>query len=872
MRFRRKLSNSLVVLLLMLTTVFVGSTMATATLPKEYVAVEEAKAIIATDYRGKTIKVNVNDTSGAAFRKVQSAIDAIAVAPTSEAERITISITPGVYVEKVVVDKPYLTFINEAPAKGEVKITFNAGSGQPVQKGYEDRCNALTAWGTETTGTVAIGKSKNWASADASNFIAKDIIFENYYNVFQDLTKSGSGPEQTQACAIVTFSDKLIFDNCKFIGRQDTAYFKGAPARIYLKNCYIEGTVDYIFGDATAVFEGCTINSIARETGQAIYTAANTFLEDMGYIFIDCKLTADSYYGANSIQIKLGRPWQGDSSQPERGSHTAFINCTVTDQLFEEGWQLWGAETITQKIRYMEYGSKLADGTLVDTSKRLSWGQKLTPEQAAAYTPFNVLRSLRGTVDNWNPSNVVVDANTEVKATGIIITDSSYKTNLYTLTVPATMSKNDQGQPAQLQAQVLPKAAVNQEYTWSSADEKIAKVSATGLVTGIAPGKTQIIASTVDGGFQVAVDLTVASAPTAPPVFVKKAKLTSTGDIKSVYPKETLKVEYSYKVPEDNSNDCSLIQWYRVKADGTEEFIKQGTANVASAREYLVAYKDVGLKIKAMITPETSTSYGAVGEITTLVLSKEVKAPAGGIPQVYFDDNFDNLNNWVTLVDGVKSDNAFTSVDDPTNSADKVLTSFAPIRSVAALKPKQDFAAKNSVVEFHFRIRGGSGGFTVNDKIELISNYTENPDGTVKDGYAVIMERVSNGMSLAVSLGKYENGVYTYQAGVGAKADVVLGIPAATEHTRIQLDRTDNTMYKAILTVNGNRISFEVTELLSGKVVGNKSGVPVGKYYFVDRGDLLAPGSFIFKETVCKQDCLQIDNFYCEELLPSSKK
>lgn len=840
-------------------------------LPAEYKAVTEAKKIEQADFRGQTIAVNVNDTTGKSFRKVQSAIDAIKVAPTKEEERITISIAPGVYVEKVVVDKPFLSFVNADPKKGEVVITFNAGSGQKVQPGYEDRCNALTAWGTETTGTVAIGKSKYWQTAQADNFIAKNITFKNHYNTFQDLVKAKVGdPDQTQACAIVTFADRIIFDNCKFIGRQDTVYFKGGPGRIYVKDSYVEGTVDYIFGDATVVFDNCQINSVARSDGQAIYTAANTMLNDLGYVFIDCKLTADSYYKANSSQVKLGRPWQGDASELSRGSHTAYINTTVTDQLFEEGWQAWGPETITSKIRYMEYNTKLADGTKANISKRLSWTQQLTAEQANAYTAFNVLRSRRDIVDNWNPSGAKVDVNAPVKVAGIIITDASTPKNLYTVTVPATTSKNDAGKPAQLKALVLPMSATNKAYTWKSADEKIAKISADGLVTGVAEGKTQVFAVSADGGFTVPVDVIVAGAPTAPPVLKGKAAFASSGKISTIYPKDKITLQYGYALDKDNKNDCSVIKWYRVKKDKTEEFIKQGVATSASSKEYVVAYKDVDCVIKAVLAPETSTTYGAVGA-TSEIKTKTVKAPVGGIPQVFVDDSFANFDAWNLAIDGKANADAFTVIADPANAENKVFTSRAPVRSVVSMQPKKTFAAKDAMFEFQFRIRAGSGGVTVNDKVEFMLNYTENPDGTVKDGYSVIFERVSNGMSLAVSLGKYENGKYTFQNGVGAVANQALGIPAASEHTRMQLDRTENTMYKGVFTVSGGKVTLVLTELVSGKSVGNKTGVPVGNYYFFDRSNQLGPGGFIFKETVCKPDCLQFDNFYIEEVKAAKK-
>lgn len=83
----------------------------------------------------------------------------------------------------------------------------------------------------------------------ADNFTAEQITFQN-----------SAGPVG-QAVAVRVASDRVRFINCKFLGFQDTLYTygNGAASRQYYRDCYIEGTTDFIFGAATAVFDRCRI-------------------------------------------------------------------------------------------------------------------------------------------------------------------------------------------------------------------------------------------------------------------------------------------------------------------------------------------------------------------------------------------------------------------------------------------------------------------------------------------------------------------------------------------------------------------------------------------------------------------------------------
>lgn len=120
------------------------------------------------------------------------------------------------------------------------------------------------------------------------------------------------------AAALHTKADKVYLKNCLLLGRQDTLYVQGAGGRVYAEDCYLEGTVDFAFGDADAWFADCTLHMAAfaeRDTGY--FTAANTKIGYAGLVFETCTLTVDPAYAKESgdTKVSLGRPWQNACAQ-----------------------------------------------------------------------------------------------------------------------------------------------------------------------------------------------------------------------------------------------------------------------------------------------------------------------------------------------------------------------------------------------------------------------------------------------------------------------------------------------------------------------------------------------------------------------------
>ena len=147
------------------------------------------------------------DGSGNA-KTVQEAIEKV---PAGNKRRVVIRITPGTYIEQVRVpaNKPFISFIGESAEN--TKITFNLSN--------------KAAGSTSASYSVYIG---------GHDFYAENLTFENSF---------GTG---SQAVAVLVEADRAVFKNCRFLGWQDTLYAKNG--RQYYENCYIEGTVDFIFG------------------------------------------------------------------------------------------------------------------------------------------------------------------------------------------------------------------------------------------------------------------------------------------------------------------------------------------------------------------------------------------------------------------------------------------------------------------------------------------------------------------------------------------------------------------------------------------------------------------------------------------------
>ena len=222
---------------------------------------------------------------------------------------------------------------------------------------YDDHANIRTAECPQGMGTFRTYTLK----IEGSDITLKNITIEN------------NSARLGQAGALHTEGDRLKFINCRFLGHQDTVYTGVANTRLYFKDCYIEGTTDFIFGPSTAWFEHCTIHCKAN----SYITAAST-PEDVayGYVFNDCTITA----APDVEKVYLGRPWRDYG-------YTLFMHCSLPRQIRPEGWHHWQKER-EQTARYLEFENT---GEGAGTGQRAAWSKQLTKKEAAQVTLQNVL-------------------------------------------------------------------------------------------------------------------------------------------------------------------------------------------------------------------------------------------------------------------------------------------------------------------------------------------------------------------------------------------------------------------------------------------------------------------------------------------------
>lgn len=276
---------------------------------------------------------------------VRTLSEALGRVPAGNKVRCRVLIKEGVYDEQIRIpaNKPFVSFIGESAEKTILRFKISnkeAGSTSAAYAAY-------------------IG---------GHDFHAENITFENYF-----------GPG-SQAVAVLVEADRAVFKNCRFLGWQDTLYAKNG--RQYFKDSYIEGHVDYIFGQAAAVFENCHIHNKA----DGYVTAPMRFAADepSGFVFIRSKLTSEN----TSKGVYLGRPWRDYG-------RTVFIETRMDGQIRPEGWHHWLPER--EKTAFLaEYKSTGAGG---EKAARVPWSHQLTESEARA---FSVESFLKGK-DGWNP-------------------------------------------------------------------------------------------------------------------------------------------------------------------------------------------------------------------------------------------------------------------------------------------------------------------------------------------------------------------------------------------------------------------------------------------------------------------------------------
>ena len=310
-------------------------------------------ALLSAPLQAQDVHVRVSHDLTAAtadntgFPTIQMALDH---APQpGPAGRLYIEIAPGIYHERVFVtqNRPRTTLLGTGADPGQVVISAAQ--------------NAKSAGGTFFTSTVQV-------SGDA--FQADNLTFEN--------TAGNTG----QAVAITVRSDRAIFKRCRFLGDQDTLF--SDFGRQYFLDSYIQGGVDFIFGNAAAVFDNSEIHIIRPGylTAQSRVSAE----QKTGYVFHHARITAEDLHGKF---FYLGRPWRPFS-------RVVFLDSAMPASLSPQGWSPWTPGSTIEHTYYAERGS---EGPGANVPSRLTGSHQLTAAEAVAFTTRKFLAG----VDHWDP-------------------------------------------------------------------------------------------------------------------------------------------------------------------------------------------------------------------------------------------------------------------------------------------------------------------------------------------------------------------------------------------------------------------------------------------------------------------------------------
>ena len=299
-------------------------------------------------YAQKIRKLTVAQDGSGNYKNVQAAFNAL---PKLNKKQVIIFIKNGTYQEKLHLDsgKNFVTLIGED--KFKTILTYNDHTGKISPKG--DTIN------TRTSASFVV---------KANDFTAENLTIQN-----------DAGFTAGQAVGLEVQGDRIIIRNCRIVGNQDILFTNSDNSRQYYKNCYIEGTTDFIFGSSTVWFEQCHIHSKKNSH----ITAASTPKENaFGYVFNDCMLTGDTSLN----KVSLGRPWRPYSS-------VTYMHCFIGPHIFPQGWSAWNKLDTYKMSRYAEFENY---GPGAKASMRVDWSRQLTYDEAKRVTLKNVFGS-------WNP-------------------------------------------------------------------------------------------------------------------------------------------------------------------------------------------------------------------------------------------------------------------------------------------------------------------------------------------------------------------------------------------------------------------------------------------------------------------------------------
>lgn len=284
---------------------------------------------------------------------VQGAIDLV---PVSNPVPMVITLKPGTYREILY-------------ASSKSNVTLRGADRERTIIGYanNESCNK----GTAARGLVTLNAGSNW-------------IIENLtiHNQAPQLNTGG------QAEALnVAGATKVIVRNANIYSKQDTLLLSG---QVYVADSLIEGNVDYIWGNGRAYFDRCEI----RTVGRAGYNVqARNSASSYGYVFVDCKITADSPVITGHFLARTN--FSDPSGAP--ACHVAYVNCQMGTHIDPKGWLVAVSGVDNSQVRFWEYQSTDLAGAPLDVSQRIAVSQQIDDATAAE------MRDVAVVLGGWNP-------------------------------------------------------------------------------------------------------------------------------------------------------------------------------------------------------------------------------------------------------------------------------------------------------------------------------------------------------------------------------------------------------------------------------------------------------------------------------------
>ncbi|EEC79546.1 hypothetical protein OsI_20666 [Oryza sativa Indica Group] len=303
-------------------------------------------------YRGllptRTLVVDKNPAAGN-FTSIQAAVDSI---PLINLARVVIKVNAGTYTEKVTISplRAFVTIEGAGADKTVVQWGDTADTVGPLGRPF----------GTFASATFAV---------NAQFFVAKNITFKNTAPVPRP------GALGKQGVALRISADNAAFLGCNFLGAQDTLY--DHLGRHYYRDCYIEGSVDFIFGNALSLYEGCHVHAIARNYGALTAQNRMSILEDTGFSFVNCRVTG-------SGALYLGRAWG-------TFSRVVFAYTYMDNIIIPRGWYNWGDPTREMTVFYGQYK---CTGPGSNYAGRVAWSRELTDQEAKPFISLSFIDGL----------------------------------------------------------------------------------------------------------------------------------------------------------------------------------------------------------------------------------------------------------------------------------------------------------------------------------------------------------------------------------------------------------------------------------------------------------------------------------------------